>query len=243
MKLKASLPPHGVTLVEVLVVLFVLGVVAGVLLPQCNQSRHQSRRIQCLGNLKQIGLAMRMWSNDHAEQFPWKVEKHELGGCDKRDGAGRCGGTGDPLEAINDGNLTVFRSLSNELNSPKVLVCSKDTSRSRAQTFDVSRPNAYIAVEQSSYFVGLFADETQPHTLLTGDRNVVGGQHENRRRTWSARHAKQVDASFDRGLHDRAGNVGLADGSASQVARGELGKLIAVANESSDTNTVLQFPE
>src|SRR5688572_280406 len=36
-------------------------------------------RINCVSNLKQIGLGFRMWSNDHEERFPWEVPAVEGG--------------------------------------------------------------------------------------------------------------------------------------------------------------------
>ena len=60
----------GFTLLELLVVVAIIGVLAGLLLPALSRAREAARSVQCLGQMRQIAMALRLYADDHGDEFP-----------------------------------------------------------------------------------------------------------------------------------------------------------------------------
>jgi len=58
------------TLVELLVVIAIIAILAGILFPTFARARENARRIACISNMKQIGIAMTMYAHDNDGHWP-----------------------------------------------------------------------------------------------------------------------------------------------------------------------------
>ena len=91
----------------------------------------RAQRVNCVNNLKQIGLAFKTWAIDNNDQFPFNVGTN-------------AGGTRELCSLADNGfdkNAYLhFRVMSNELSVPLILVCPKDHSRKAARDFSSLRP-------------------------------------------------------------------------------------------------------
>lgn len=201
---------NGFTLVALMIVVALLAFLAAILLPALAKAKQKAKRINCVNNLKQCGLGFFIWAGDHNDRFPMDIPS-DLGGT----------------REFNAGADTFhhFQVMSNELNTPKVLICPADM-RAAAANF------ARLKNSNVSYFVGLDAGRDFPQRFLDGDRNITGSS---RPENGILKLVPGSPATWTSAIHNRQGNVGLADGSVHLLSNA--GVRQALKHSGSRTNT------
>lgn len=202
MRSKTDTDWRGFTLVELLVIVATLVLLAACLLPALAVAKAKSKRINCASNLKQVGMSFRIWPGNRP-YYQMRVPAHE-------------GGT---MEWVAGGEAWPhFLVMSNELNTPYILVCPADQRTRAASWATLSRTNV-------SYFVGVDAEETQPQMFLSGDSNLeVGGKPVS---PGLLNLRTNIAVGWTAARHVRQGNVALADGSVQQYSSTKLREALA----------------
>ena len=86
----------------------------------------RAQRISCVNNLKQIGLAFQVFEGDNADHYPFNLSTNAGGTLEL------CARGADGFDS--NGALH-FQVMSNELNTPKILVCPNDHSKMQTNSF------------------------------------------------------------------------------------------------------------
>jgi prepilin-type processing-associated H-X9-DG protein len=208
----AGKPPHphlrAETLPEVLVVVFIILFIAGLLVPTLAKGKgHGHARVKCVNNLKNLGLALRIFATDNEGQFPWMVPIEK----------------GGSWEELGDTNRIWrhFQALSNELSTPMILLCrsSPQTQTTRfgpRMTNDPGHHRQFSHNNHVSYFLTTGFVDGDAHGILSGDRNLTRSGQAIRGRIHPA--TNDVFGFTKPGHHAGDGNLLFADGSVQQVS-------------------------
>src|ERR1019366_907370 len=144
------------TLVEMLTVIAIIGILAALLLPALEQAKARAKRIQCVGNLREIGLATHLFANDHGGKFPTQVSINDGGSLEFVT-------AGYQIQGTFYFSYQHFRPLAGTLLTPKLLACPADLQRWPATNF-VQFNNRNL-----SYEIGLVIDPNNPRAILAVD--------------------------------------------------------------------------
>src|ERR1022692_2413057 len=70
------------TLIELLVVIAIIAILAAMLLPALAAAKRKAQKINCVNNLKQVSLAIRIWEGDNGDKYPMPVAATSGGASD-----------------------------------------------------------------------------------------------------------------------------------------------------------------
>lgn len=126
---------------------------AAMVLPALAKAKERAQSISCMNNMKQIGLAYLVWAGDNNDKFPFNVGTAKGGTlelCDRGD------------DGYDRNSFRHFLVMSNELSTPKILVCPSDSSKHAAVNF------GQLESENVSYQVrsGSNINESNPNEIL-----------------------------------------------------------------------------
>ena len=216
MRIGLKLPgSYAFTLTELAVVIGVLCVLFVLFVPVFDHPRSKAQRIHCVNNLKNIGLAFRIYATDHGNRFPMEAPASEKGNREFLAQAG---------------SFKYFLGLSNELATPKLLICRADKRPSVDSWIGLGPSNI-------SYFIGLNTRVTNAQMLLAGDRNITNGVAPN---GGILDLVPSRPAGWTHEIHLHQGNVVLVDGSVHQLNDSRLRETLS--NSGDSTNRIL-LPE
>lgn len=210
-----SFETHGITLIEVLLIIVAVFVLIGLLTPG-HRAGPKARRVQCANNLRQTALSFLIWAEDHGGKLPFQISTNQ----------------GGSLDYVHSSELyRHFQNVSNELGNAWVFYCPADKQRAPATNF------ADLANTNISIFLTLSAHGTNRSVVLAGDRNIAAnsqnyppGIH---------RIPTNQPVTWGQGLHNPGGNLVFLDGRVEQCDNQKLALRFTSTGQATNT---LAFP-
>jgi prepilin-type N-terminal cleavage/methylation domain-containing protein len=240
------------TLIELLVVIAIIAILAAMLLPALAAAKRKAQQISCINNLKELGIAFKIWADDNQGLYPMQLSTSQ-GGAQEH-----IVSSGQTLQDVY-APAFVFACMSNQISDPKLLNCPADQTRTFATNWTQLAydsptqpnpgPNGDFGNSLLSYFVCGDANDSQPSTIVDGDRNVYDKSAGAATITMLSSYQQLATNTYGNlswtpnDLHQGVGNLGLADGSATQTTPATFPSYLLTASQGISGIPVYNFPD
>jgi type II secretory pathway pseudopilin PulG len=133
-------------LIELLVVIAIIAILAALLLPALGRAKERAKIIQCLSNLRQIGMGVKLYVSDNSEMFPCR-DSQQAGKPGPNKNYGMASGGYDPAPGYDFTERGTNRPLYPYLGRSEVFHCPAD----KGQEEDMSDQGAIGFFKPSNF--------------------------------------------------------------------------------------------
>jgi hypothetical protein len=150
----------GFTRIELMALVGVIALVMALALPLVGGTSTSAARVSCFNNLRQVGTAVLLFSNNHEDRPPWLTSVTN-------------GGT-QIFSGKNAAAWTELIVLSNDLATPRLLACPSDTESQVASHWGSTAgglANSGLRANAVSYFLSFHGQTELGRSVVSGDRD------------------------------------------------------------------------